>query len=107
MKGLVILASLSFPLPVAARFFAKRLAIGEAEGRPVVRARGRALQNRGAPGMCGALASRRQSRLRLHALPMAGRLRHGPAANGEGNDSPLPAREAVLQGAPRARPNGR
>ena len=48
---------------------------GEASGEPVVRARGRALQNRGAPGMCGALASRRQSRLRFHALPMVGRLR--------------------------------
>ena len=40
VKGLAILAFLSFPLPVAARFFAKRLAMGGAEGGPVVRARG-------------------------------------------------------------------
>ena len=107
VKGLAILAALSLPVPVAARFFAKHLAMCGAEGGSVVRARGAHCKTASHLAMCEALAFRWLCRLRFHALPKAGRLRHGPAAKGKAIASPFAERAAVLQGAPRARPNGR
>ena len=107
VKGLAILAFLSASLPVAARFFAKRLAKGGAlafrwcahGARTAKLLRTWPCAEHWLPNGLAACG------FTLRQWPC--RLRHGSAAQGGAMALPMAGCAAVLQGAPRARPTGR